>query len=78
MPELSSTRMVEAAGIGVYDPVPSPDGETITFVRLADPGLVEVLDVRTGRVHEIATVDDDDYYGEFLAAQVLAVWQPAP
>jgi hypothetical protein len=72
-----TAHQVEAAGTGVYDSVPSAGGETITFVRLADPGLVEVLDVHTGRVHEIATVDEDDYYGEFLAAEVFAVWQPA-
>jgi hypothetical protein len=64
-----------AAGAGVADPVPSPDGSTVIFVRMssATEATVDVLDVGTGQVRVLASVDDADYYGEFIAWSVLAI-----
>jgi Tol biopolymer transport system component len=71
-------RELSSAGTGVADPVPSPGGSTVTFVRMTSAGkaTVDLLTVRTGVVSELAPVDDDDYYGEFEASAVLSVWQP--
>jgi hypothetical protein len=69
-------HQVTAAGTGVAYPVPSADGETVTFVRMtsAPAATVDVLNVRTGQVRVLAPVDDADFYGEFTAGPVLAVW----
>ncbi len=72
---LGAQRVV-AAGEPVADPVPSWDGSTVTFVRLmpSGPELVEVLDLASGRIHRVATVAPATFFGEFHAANVLAVW----
>ncbi len=69
---------VRSAGTNVADPDPDADGSVVTFVRMtsATSATLNVLNVSTGAVHEIAPVEDDDYYGEFQAAEVLAVWMP--
>ena len=67
-----------AAGAGVAAPVPSPDGTTVTFVRMssASSATVDVMSTRTGLVRVLAPVDVwlADYYGEFKALNVVSVW----
>jgi hypothetical protein len=69
---------LSTAGAGVADPVPIADDSMVIFVRMTSvrAARVEVLTVRTGALRTIATVDLDDYYGEFMASTVLAIWQP--
>jgi len=68
-----------SAGTGVADPIPTADGSKLLFVRTPSTGSakVEVLTIHTGVVRAIAAIDLADYYGEFMAPEVLAVWQPS-
>lgn len=67
-----------AAGTGVADPVPVAGGSRLILVRMrsARSAVVETVSLRSGEVRTVAAVDPADYYGEFMASLVLAVWQP--
>lgn len=70
---------LRAAGTGVADPTPSADGSMVFFVHMASSQAAELeaLTITSGVVRKLAALDLADYYGEFTAAQVLAIWQAA-
>jgi len=63
----------------IYVLSPNQTGSSITFVRASSNGqaTVDLLIVKTGKVRELASVDDDNYFGDFKASTALAVWRPS-
>lgn len=72
-------HQLASAGTDVADPLPSRDGSEVASVGMTSSASadVDVLDLAAGSVRVLAPVDDDDY-GEFLGADVPAVWSPSP